>query len=165
MSDEDVPLSNVFEGRVLPRRMEGDVNIINLALYNPDGSPFALPIIPEAEPVGDWVEITIGMMGNGWGQLDPSNPPQFRKRPDGIVEFRGMFDPGTDGSPIFTLPAPYRHDAGGAQMFACAAADGKQINMVVAPNGVVTAYNAGDATSVNSLTWVNPAGIRYSVDD
>lgn len=163
MSEEE--LSNVFEAHVLPKRMDGDSQLINISLYNPDGSPFALPVIPEAEPTGDWVEITVPMMGNGWGQLDPSNPPQYRKRPDGVVEFRGMFDPGVDGSTIFTLPAPYRHDAGGPQFFPCAAGDGYQVNMVVNPNGTVTANNGpGGVQSVNSLTWVNPSGIRYSTD-
>jgi hypothetical protein len=165
MADEDVELSNVFEAHVLPKRMDGDSQLINISLFNPDGSPFALPVIPEAEPVGEWVELEIADLGNGWGILDPGNPPAYRKRPDGIVEFRGMFDPGIDGSTIFTLPTPYRHTAGGDQMFACAASDGKQINMVVKSNGQVTVYNAGDGTSVNSMTWVNPSNIRYSVDD
>jgi hypothetical protein len=165
MADEETELSNVFEGHVLPRRQVGDLNIINLALFNPDGSPFALPVIPEAEPVGEWVELEISDLGNGWGILDPANPPAYRKRPDNVVEMRGMFDPGIDGSTIFTFPPAYRHTAGGAQMFACAASEGKQVNLVVNTNGTVTSYNLGDGTSVNGMTWVNPSNIRYSVDD
>ena len=57
---------------------------------------------------------TVGGAGepafaNGWSAYAaPYGGPQFRKRPDGVVELRGLATAGTYAQAIFTLPAGYR---------------------------------------------------------
>ena len=63
-------------------------------------------------PIEDW--HTVGAAGepafqNGWTAYGaPYGPPQFRKRPDGVVELRGLATAGAYATPVFTLPAGYR---------------------------------------------------------
>lgn len=45
--------------------------------------------------------------GNNWEGY-PAYPPQFRKRPDGTVELRGLLKTGNTGQNAFTLPTAYK---------------------------------------------------------
>lgn len=163
MSEEE--LSNVFEAHVLPKRMDGDSQLINISLFNPDGSPFALPVIPDAEETGDWVTLHYINLANGWGEFyDGSYPAQYRLRPDHTFEMRGMLDPGAEGSMAFTLPPPYRHDYPRPLYIPCSAAENKIVTMTVDSDGVVMGQNLPDGSAINDLGWVNLAAIRYSVD-
>src|SRR3954470_1182072 len=107
MSDE-AELSNVFSAHVLPRRMEGDTQLIDIALFNPDKSPFALPVIPEQEITGDWIKLSDAQMAHGYKSLGEGYEVRYRRRPDGFVEFRGYLKPGQAGETVFTLPEGYR---------------------------------------------------------
>lgn len=162
MADE---LSNVFEGRVLPRRKEGDVEVINLALYNPDGSPFELPVIPGPPPLDEWTELTDPQLGNGWLVLDGDNyPPRYRKRPEGMVEMQGMLNPGADAADIFTLPLEYRPTQ--KLYFLCPAHDSHYFVMTVGTDGKVQSAGAGPGISspFADVVWVSLANISYSTE-
>lgn len=98
--------NNVFEGHVLPRRKEGDVEVINLALFNPDGSPFALPAVYVPPEHGDWVDVTNGQMSNGWTNQGAGGGFRYRKRGDGIVELRGHIGPGAEGL-VYDFPSGF----------------------------------------------------------
>lgn len=57
---------------------------------------------------GNWIRPALL---NGWTGFSPTHQePQFRRRPDGIVELRGSVKDGTVGtaSPIFRLPPGFR---------------------------------------------------------
>ena len=59
-----------------------------------------------AGTIENW--ITPNLL-NGWQHYGaPFGPVQYRKRPDGLVEIRGLCTAGSYGTAIFNLPAGYR---------------------------------------------------------
>jgi hypothetical protein len=95
---------NVFEAHVLPRRKAGDVEHINIEIFNTDGSPFELPA-PAETP--QWNTVANADMQHGWTSLGANYAVKFRKRLDGTVEFRGYAKPGTEDL-MFYLPEGFR---------------------------------------------------------
>src|SRR3954462_10216872 len=81
-----------------------------LALFDGvTGAPY--PFSGEA-----WRDIIDEEMENDWHHLVDNPPPQFRKRPNGHVELRGVVAGGSLGV-IFTMPETYRHNYIGALHF------------------------------------------------
>lgn len=229
MSEE---LSNVFSGHMLPRRKEGDLEVVDIALFNPDGSPFALPIVPEVPieipPGGEtgavlakasaesndllWVqpipppEVPVELPTGGasgaflakasgadgdvewvalpeipeipeteaWHNLidadmDPSFgwttigsiPPQYRKRPDGTVEMRGIVVPGNQGT-IFTLPVGYRHNAAGNLYFPVGGQANNYAIFKITPAGAL-AVESPNTAGLQVANWWGLAPIQFSV--
>ena len=51
-----------------------------IVLQNEDGTLFK-----SAGDAEGWHNIPTSAMSNGWSASGPSTPPQYRKRPDGVV--------------------------------------------------------------------------------
>lgn len=89
---------------------------------------------------GNWIRPTLL---NGWTGFSPTHQePQFRRRPDGMVELRGSVKGGTVATtaPIFELPPGFRPN-------------------VIRPFGVTT----GDPTASAGELFVFPAGSSGAV--
>jgi hypothetical protein len=110
-------------------------------------------------PIEDWK--TVGADGglttfvNNWVSYGGAHPLQYRKRPDGSVEVRGLAKGGTGGASaagVFTFPAGYTPNIGAtaAQFFESVAYSGgayvDSAKVQVNGNGLVTS------------TYLSPAG-------
>jgi hypothetical protein len=159
MADEE-ELSNVFQGRVQPRRKEGDLEVIDISLYNPDGTPFELPTVPEPPELEGWQYVQDTDMNNAWHSLGAGYEVRFRKRTDNMVECFGYLAPGAIGL-VFYLPVSCRpvDTANGALIFPCAAYDGQTAQVSVQDDGqLIVNKFAPDAV------WINIANVRFSTD-
>jgi hypothetical protein len=91
---------------------------------------------------------------NGWGRHDPVNyTPEFRKRPDGVVQLRGIIRGGAADTVAFTLPVGYRPDQ---TLYVTALADtayagGGATYMIIGTGGDVAPHNGGGAPQWFSL--------------
>jgi len=122
-----------------------------LALFDgASGQPY--PFSGEA-----WRDIPDSDMQNGWTHLDGNPQPQFRKRPNGHVELRGVVSGGEIGV-IFNLPEGYRHNYGAGIHFPVVGQRGVA-HVYVHPNGDVVMANtfqgAGDWFGLASIIFSN----------
>ena len=104
----------------------------------------------------EWRDIPDSDMQNGWRHLDNAPQPQYRKRPNGHVELRGVVSGGEVGV-IFNLPEGYRHNYPGHIHFPVAGQNGIA-SFSVAPNGDVVAVNTFSAAG----DWFGLASIIFS---
>ncbi len=76
-----------------------------------------VPAAGSSVPIELWHVVGGGgepAFANGWIQHDViAHTASFRKRPDGIVEMRGLIRGGSIGQTVFTLPAGYRPSGDG----------------------------------------------------
>jgi len=154
-------MSNVFKASIrrLGRRLGSEE--ARLELYNEDGSPFDPGAGSEAQSTEDWIPVPDSeLQANGWDHFNASAKVVYRKRPDGIVEMRGMAAPGTIGVTLFTLPVGYRHDQGLSLYFWLPAQGDKHGILKIQPSGVVTV----DAPATLDATWYAFSGVRFSID-
>lgn len=107
---------------------------------------------------------TVGAAGepafqNGWGHHDiNAYAVKFRKRPDGVVQIRGMARGGASATTIFTLPVGYRPDE---ELIVPTLVDWNAATVPyfvsVKPTGVVTVTFGAGSTNV----WVSMAEIEF----
>lgn len=141
-------------GKVVGRSSEGDVNTVQIDLFETDGTTEYEPQFPDG---GDWVTVATAGMSNGWTTTTPSEPPQYRKLPDGSVEFRGNISPGTTDATMFTVPADYRHDKPEGLVFPSVGQGGVCVGVKVGADGTLKALG-----TVSDKSFISLSGIRYS---
>jgi hypothetical protein len=148
--------ANIYRLRRTRERSE-----VNIELLDSDTGD---PIEVGAAVVADWTTLTPN--ANAWAAFDGS-VAQYRKRPDGVVEFRGFVDPGSDGSNILSTPlaTEYRHNHAGTELFfPCVASGGEIVCMVLKANGQMQGAYVNGPSNMTDLAWVDLSSIRYSVD-
>lgn len=105
-----------------------------------------------------WKTVTDDQMQNSWHSFvwqGYTYPTQYRKRPNGHVELRGLIGVGTTGV-AFTLPEGYRHTYPGSLNFLVATNDAYG-TLAVMPNGDILVMNTRDAH------WFSLASVMFSV--
>ena len=104
---------------------------------------------------------------NGWNHLNASYQVMYRKRPDGVVEMRGLMKPGAINTTAFTMPTGYWPASGSLEpYFACPVYTGSTHTdggvYVNATNGnVIPYYSTGGITATG---YIALAPVRYSTD-
>ena len=79
---------------------------------------------------------------NSWGSHSASYPVQYRKRPDGIVELRGLLKSGTINARAFVLPVGYQPAPPGAALYFDAASED------------------GVGNRLQGMVWIGNQGVR-----
>jgi hypothetical protein len=124
-------------------------------------------------PIEAWKTVGsdggLTIFGNNWSPYSASYPPQYRKRPDGVVELRGLLKSGNTGQSAFVLPVGYRPGSTAEQYYPVV-----NYNNTAYIDGVV--YITPSGATPGAVTPVTPVvaggsaflsldGIRFSTTD
>ena len=124
-------------------------------------------------PIEAWKTVGndggLTVFGNNWTAYSPTYAPQYRKRPDGVVELRGLLKSGNTGQSAFVLPVGYRPGSTAEQYYPVV-----NFNNTAYIDGVV--YITPSGATPGAVTPVTPVvagggaflsldGIRFSTTD